>query len=58
MGFIVNISGHAAGHPQSYLASENYSNLPGKTAPQAVPDLKECFGTDTLLTEVLTTHKS
>lgn len=54
MGFMVNISGHAAGHPQSYLATDNYGNLPGKTQPQAVPDLEEYFGTDTFLTEALT----
>lgn len=54
MGFMVNISGHAGGHPQSYLASENYGNIPGKTQPQAVPDLEEYFGTDTFLTEALT----
>ena len=54
MGFVVNISGHAAGHPQSYLATENYGNLPGKSSPQAVPDLEEYFGTDTFLTEALT----
>lgn len=54
MGFVINISGHAAGHPQSYLASENYGNIPGKTTPQAVPDLEEYYGTDTFLTEALT----
>lgn len=54
LGFMVNISGHAAGHPQSYLASENYGNIPGKASVQAVPDLEEYFGTDTFLTEALT----
>lgn len=54
MGFIVNISGHAAGHPQSYLGKDNYGNIPGKAGPQAVPDLEEYFGTDTFLTEALT----
>ncbi len=54
MGFVVNISGHAAGHPQSYLATDNYGNIPGKTQPQAVPGLEEYFGTDTFLTEALT----
>jgi arylsulfatase A-like enzyme len=54
MGFMVNISGHAAGHPQSYLGTENYGNNPGKASPQAVPDLEEYFGTDTFLTEALT----
>lgn len=54
MGFIVNISGHAAGHPQSYLGKDNYGNIPGKAGLQAVPDLEEYFGTDTFLTEALT----
>lgn len=54
MGFIVNIAGHAAGHPQSYLGKENYGNIPGKSTVQAVPDLEEYFGTDTFLTEALT----
>ncbi|MBP6023854.1 sulfatase [Ferruginibacter sp.] len=54
MGFMVNISGHAAGHPQSYLGKDNYGNMPGKASVQAVPDLEEYFGTDTFLTEALT----
>ncbi|MCE4564948.1 sulfatase [Maribellus sp. CM-23] len=54
MGFMVNISGHAGGHPQSYLGEDNYGNIPGKAQPQAVPDLEEYFGTDTFLTEALT----
>jgi arylsulfatase A-like enzyme len=54
MGFQVNIAGHAAGHPQSYLGKDNYGNLPGKASAQAVPDLEEYFGTDSFLTEALT----
>lgn len=54
IGFVVNIAGHAAGHPQSYLGTENYGNLPGKTSMQAVPDLEAYYGTDTFLTEALT----
>jgi len=54
MGFIVNIAGHSAGHPQSYLGTENYGNLPGKASAQAVPDLEEFWGTETFLTEALT----
>lgn len=54
MGFIVNIAGHAAGHPQSYLAGENYGNMPGKASYQAVPDLEEYYGSETFLTEALT----
>lgn len=54
MGFMVNIAGHSAGHPQSYLGTDNYGNIPNKTSPQAVPDLEEYFGNDTFLTEALT----
>ncbi|MFV0553332.1 MAG: sulfatase [Mangrovibacterium sp.] len=54
MGFIVNIAGHTAGHPQSYLGEDNYGNIPGKTQLQAVPGLNEYYGTDTFLTEALT----
>lgn len=54
MGFMVNIAGHAAGHPQSYLGKENFGNIPGKVSVQAVPDLEEYFGSDTFLTEALT----
>jgi len=54
LGFMVNIAGHAAGHPQSYYGSENYGNIPGKATYQAVPDLMEYHGTDTFLTEALT----
>ncbi|MGB7070766.1 MAG: sulfatase-like hydrolase/transferase [Pyrinomonadaceae bacterium] len=54
LGFMVNIACHAAGHPQSYYASDNYGNIPGKASVQAVPDLEEYFGGDTFLTEALT----
>ena len=54
LGFMVNIAGHAAGHPQSYLGTENYGNNSGNAGPQAVPDLEEYFGTDIFLSEALT----
>lgn len=54
VGFIVNISGHAAGHPQSYLSEDNYGNLPGRSAPQSVPDLEQYYQSGTFLTEALT----
>jgi arylsulfatase A-like enzyme len=54
MGFLVNIAGHAAGHPQSYLSEENYGNMPGKATAQAVPDLEEYYGSGTFLTAALT----
>jgi hypothetical protein len=54
MGFMVNIAGHSAGHPQSYYGKENFGNNPGKSSVQAVPDLSSYHGTDTFLTEALT----
>ncbi|MCH5719266.1 sulfatase-like hydrolase/transferase [Niabella hibiscisoli] len=51
---MVNISGHAAGHPRSYLPQENYGNLMPHPTLREVPDLEEYFGTDTFLTEALT----
>ncbi|MBC9797085.1 sulfatase [Sinomicrobium weinanense] len=54
LGFMVNIAGHAAGHPQSYLGEKNFGNIPGKAGWQAVPGLKEYHGKDIFLTEALT----
>lgn len=54
LGFMVNISGHSAGHPQSFLGRENFGNLPAKATVQAVPDLEEYHDTDTFLTEAHT----
>lgn len=54
MGFMVNIAGHAAGNPQSYLPQENYGNMLGKAGLRAVPDMEEYYGTETFLTEALT----
>ena len=54
MGFIVNVAGHAAGHPQSYLSEDYYGNKPGKGSWQSVPDLEEYYGTGTFLTDALT----
>jgi arylsulfatase A-like enzyme len=54
MGFMVNIAGHAAGNPQSYLPKENYGNITGKATPRAVPDMEEYFGSEIFLTEALT----
>lgn len=54
MGFMVNIAGHAAGNPQSYLPKENYGNMTGKATSRAVPDMEEYFGSDVFLTEALT----
>ncbi|MCS4229047.1 sulfatase [Sphingobacterium sp. BIGb0165] len=54
LGFMVNVAGHSAGHPQNYYGEQNYGNLPGKTSYQAVPDLMEYHGSSTFLTEALT----
>ena len=54
LGFMVNIAGHAAGHPQSYYGTDNYGNIPGKASYQAVPDLSNYHGSETNLTEALT----
>lgn len=54
VGFLVNISGHAAGHPQSYLPEDNFGNLPGKNTPASVPDLEAYYQSNTFLTEALT----
>ena len=54
LGFMVNIAGHSAGHPQSYYGEQNFGNIPSKASHQAVPDLMEYHGTPVFLTEALT----
>lgn len=54
VGFTINIAGHAAGHPQSYLSEEAYGNLPGKNTAQSVPDLEQYYESGIFLTEALT----
>lgn len=55
LGYDVNIAGHAAGSPGSYLGEENYGNKKGQfTPPRGVPGLEKYHGTDTFLTEALT----
>lgn len=56
LGFDVNIAGHAAGGPTSYLGEQNYGNrTDGEPSPLfAVPGLEKYWGTDTFLTEALT----
>lgn len=56
-GFDVNIAGHAAGGPASYLGERCYGFNPDGTAwhPKfATPGLKEYWGHDVFLTEALT----
>lgn len=54
LGFDVNIAGHAAGAPESYLGTENFGN--GKEGKEvwAVPGLEKYHGKDIYLTEAIT----
>lgn len=54
LGFDVNIAGHAAGAPESYLGAENFGN--GKEGKEvwAVPGLEKYHGKDIYLTEAIT----
>lgn len=55
LGFDVNIGGHAAGGPGSYLGEQNYSAEFRKGGSVwNVPNLEKYHGTDTFLTEALT----
>jgi len=55
LGFDVNIAGHAAGAPGSYLGLENFGNLPDrKSSPWPVPGLEAYHNSDIFLTEALT----
>lgn len=56
MGFDLNIAGHAAGGPGSFLGEQNYGNtlIDGKPSVWGVPGLEKYHGTDTYLTEALT----
>jgi arylsulfatase A-like enzyme len=55
-GFDVNIAGHAAGAPGSYLGSENFGNKEKGcfTSPWGVPGLEKYHGDSIFLTEALT----
>ena len=55
LGFDVNVAGHAAGAPSSYLASKGFLREPADTTWQ-VPGLEAWHGKDEFLTEVLTTE--
>jgi len=55
LGFDVNIAGHAAGAPKSYLGTENFGNTDKfKDSPWPVPGLDKYHGKDIFLTEALT----
>jgi arylsulfatase A-like enzyme len=55
-GFDVNIAGHAAGGPGSYLGTENFGNSEkgGYSPPWGVPGLEKYHGDSIFLTEALT----
>ncbi|MEC8653485.1 MAG: sulfatase [Planctomycetota bacterium] len=53
LGFDVNIAGHAAGAPSSYLAAKSFLRG-GKDTTWQVPGLERYHGTDWFLTEALT----
>ena len=54
LGFDINIAGHAAGAPESYLGTENFGNGKEGKAVWAVPGLEKYHGKDIYLTEALT----
>lgn len=56
LGFEVNIAGHAAGGPASYLGETCYGNKPDAENQSvfATPGLREYWNTPTFLTEALT----
>ncbi|MCW9707909.1 sulfatase [Fodinibius salsisoli] len=53
LGFDVNIAGHAAGAPGSYLAEDKYGNE-RPDSPWGVPGLEQYYDSDTFLSEALT----
>jgi len=54
LGFDINIGGHAAGAPGSYLGTDNFGNgIKGKEV-WAVPGMESYYGKDIFLTEALT----
>jgi arylsulfatase A-like enzyme len=55
-GFDVNIAGHAAGGPGSYLGTENFGNKEAgtHTLPWGIPGLEKYHGDSIFLTEALT----
>ncbi len=56
MGFDINIAGHAAGGPGSYLGTENFGNETpgGHTLPWGIPGLEKYHGDSIFLSEALT----
>ncbi|EIJ39584.1 arylsulfatase A family protein [Galbibacter orientalis DSM 19592] len=54
LGFTINIAGHAAGSPHSYLGTEDFGNNGDKKHLNDVPGLEKYYGKDIFLTEALT----
>ncbi|MBL7965931.1 MAG: sulfatase [Prolixibacteraceae bacterium] len=56
LGFDINIAGHAAGGPGSYLGEKNFGNKEkgGYTLPWGIPGLEKYHGDTINLTEALT----
>lgn len=54
LGFDVNIAGHAAGAPGSYLGKDDFGNGQDGRDLWAVPDLEKYHGQDIFLTEAIT----
>jgi arylsulfatase A-like enzyme len=54
IGFDINIAGHAAGAPASYLGTENFGNDDEERKVWAVPGLEKYHGKDIFLTQALT----
>lgn len=54
LGFMVNVAGSQAGHPQSFYGQQNFGNQNNKTTVNAIADLYDYYGQDIFLTEALT----
>ncbi len=54
IGFDINIGGHAAGAPGSYLGIDNFGNDKKGREVWAVPGMEDYYGEDIFLTEALT----
>ena len=53
LGFDINIAGHAAGAPESYLGRDNFE-MESPAKKLSVPGLEKYHGEDIFLTEALT----
>lgn len=56
LGFDINIAGHAAGGPASYLGQDNFGNRSDGSprSPFAIPGLEKYWGQDIFVSEALT----